>query len=177
MTQTFADELFNNLSKLKGGYKLDTSKRITLECNPEDIELKTTLYFYGLDYNIGSGTNKGNFIIGEKVAEIEISKFMAAEKSGNKSILIFNFNSNKMSGYISVDGEYYSLYDSPTFFPITSKTFYSVSHPYPALFITSSNLVKNNTYDSKLNTAISEINTNILNEGVIYTIPDFVREE
>ena len=99
MTQTFADELFNNLNKLKGGYKLKTINPITLECNPIKLNMSSTLYFYGLDYSIGSETNKGNFIIGEKVAEIGIST-IDISVGGDKTFLTFNFKDDKISGCI-----------------------------------------------------------------------------
>ncbi len=79
---------------------------------------------------------------------------------------------------VYIAGAYCVLYDKYGINnKITSKVFYSVSHPYPALFITSTNIIKNSTYNSNLNNAINEINTDILNEGVIYTIPEFVKEE
>ncbi len=177
MTQTFADELFNNLSKLKGGYKLDEEKTITLECKPKDLPGSATLYFYGLDYSIGSGTNKGNFIIGEKVAETVISHLDSFGWSPSKALLIFDFINDIITSYIYIGGDYQKVITNDEYNKITSKVFYSVSNPYPALFITSANIDKNPTYNSNLNNAINEINTNILNEGVIYTVPEFVKEE
>ena len=176
MTQTFADELFNNLSKLKGCYKLNEEKTITLDGSFKDSAISSTLYFYGLDYSIGSGANKGNFIIGEKVAEIIFEITTQSSTIEETKYLTLNFNDGKITGVF-----YDTFYDSWYKFTnenITSKVFYSVSHPYPALFIiTSINFDKNDTYSSNLNNAINEINTDILNEGIIYTVPEFVREE
>ena len=176
MTQTFADELFNNLNKLKGGYKLKLSEPITLDGNFHKYNSDEILYIYGLDYNIEGGTNKGNFIIGEKVAEIHyyIRGLLSATTGSN--YLTLNFDSNTVSGIMDYGSGTLS-FNNANYDKIYSVITYSVSHPYPALFITASfDNINNGTYISNLNTAINNINPTILSEGVIYTIPDFVKE-
>lgn len=56
---------------------------------------------------------------------------------------------------------------------VLNLTAHDVSQPYPALFIISSDLNKNETYEGELNKAIGSINTTVLNDGIIYTIPRF----
>ena len=52
---------------------------------------------------------------------------------------------------------------------------YNVSKPYPALLFISDEMVKPETYTNVINETINNINSTVLNDGVIYTIPRFVK--
>ncbi len=102
MTQTFADQLFQNLDSLKdNSYKLSNDK-IKLEANITNIETNNiNLTVYGLDYELGTNSS---YTVGTKIADMTLNMTDFKKTTETTTNINLDMVNKKVNGV--VDGYY-----------------------------------------------------------------------